>query len=749
MCPPKCQTAGIISCWYSIMPACLRKDFQEVLPALAARAEQPWKIRLLFLDRSKQGWYDMLMPADSRRYRVATLFAPDDPEMLASIRDVEDKRELFAAGLHAWAEFHGRTPLPCPPEGADPSFDTALEARWGEPLYLLIAAFVTAEAGSVDAALPMNRVELVEYAANRERDELTRRIDQGLSAVTRQVWRVLLPRMAAWNTISMGVARDRLVAACAAEAQRLGYAMDGGPGVLVDRLAELYTVNKGRIVPIRPDPVAEAFVLRVIPADAEEMDRAVHFAAAPAFAEVERPVQFLVHAAQTFGWAGGDGASRVRPAIAALQRLVDEVPYEALRAVGSVLPTASNTVLLRPISLRAYERMASRGEQRSYNIIADYAVALAENGRLDEALKHLQEVVMVHRLGASKAPQLRPLLARSLAQFGATLSDLGHHNEAAHVFRECLELYRQLENEEPGVYRADVALAARNLAVSLQNLGCFAGALEASREAVGLYRRLATEAPERFEDYLASSLDTLANIGDSVDQQDADALTVSQNAVEIRRRLARRNPDRYLSELAASLTNLSVHLSRAGHKRAALARNREAVKLYRPLASHAPAIFRKDLATSLTNFATDLNPHKPSHRKFAIEAIREAIGIRIDLAKSAPDAHLPDLAKSLSLYGTYFLLAEEYAQAGPYLAAALVFLARFALASPEAHQSLFQDIVLRYVECRQHLNPELSSQAALADLPNYTYPDEVMELLEEEDNRDDTGRTVNGNGPAN
>jgi hypothetical protein len=67
----------------------LAEDLQEALPALTRARKQPNRVRLLLLDRSKHGWYDLLKPADSRSYLVETLFAPGDPEEVHAIRDVE------------------------------------------------------------------------------------------------------------------------------------------------------------------------------------------------------------------------------------------------------------------------------------------------------------------------------------------------------------------------------------------------------------------------------------------------------------------------------------------------------------------------------------------------------------------------------------------------------------------------------------------------------------------------------------
>jgi hypothetical protein len=181
-----------------------------------------------------------------------------------------------------------------PPKGTDHSLDTALETTWGEPLYLLIAAFVAAGDGRIGPALSMHRLELVEYAAKRERDELLRRASrEGRSTTARDVWRALLPRIAAWNTVAEGLRRETLVAGCQAEAERLGYQIDGGPGIVVDRLVHLYSVHDGRILPIQPAPVAEAFVLGLMGNNPDELDRCVNFAAGPAFERVEQPVRFL------------------------------------------------------------------------------------------------------------------------------------------------------------------------------------------------------------------------------------------------------------------------------------------------------------------------------------------------------------------------------------------------------------------------------------------------------------------------
>ena len=75
------------------------------------------------------------------------------------------------------------------------------------------------------------------------------------------------------------------------------------------------------------------------------------------------------------------------------------------------------------------------------------------------------------------------------------MSNLGQQRDARPVKAEALELYRALEEAEPGRYRADLALALTNLGITVSNLGQERDARPVKAEAVELYRALEEAEP--------------------------------------------------------------------------------------------------------------------------------------------------------------------------------------------------------------------------------------------------------------
>jgi len=582
-------------------------------------------LRILLLDRLITGWYQDLLPHGGAHYGVENLW--DDAPL--DLPPYDYRRELFQEGLDTWAGRHKRKRLICPEPGVVAGFDEGLQSDvWADPLYLLIASFVAAEYERFEPALEKTRLDLVEYAARKEEAELTRR-----AAVMQGV----VSELAAINTLAGGCAMD---AAEAIAQAKLGHsagsrAIDTAVGVLDD----MYGDGRGRLMPIQPDPVAEAFVLlqwqnrrnnqRFIDRTLDDAARAANPAAV---------ATFLVRTGQTFGWiqpasqrAGEKSSLRLDVALDALARYLTSgqdlgTPEDVIR----LLPASTETVALRALRLRVIESYRKSVPDDTGLILAQ-ADALASMHRHEEATK-LLDAEMPHIDSDHQHAHALEIRANSLSALGAreqSIRDL----EAAVAIRE-----------RSGAELGDLASALSNLANRCSEAGFRESAAAYSLRAVALYRRLAAESRAHFADQLARALCSRATILHD-DGRDEESLAALEEGLGIFKDLARENRDRYQPQLGVAFLNASVSFAATGKFAEALNTSKNSVAIFRELDARLAGVFQEQLAVALRDLSAQLRQMGRSQE--ALDPAREAVEIHERLASSRPARFSRELAESL------------------------------------------------------------------------------------------------------
>lgn len=256
-----------------------------------------------------------------------------------------------------------------------------------------------------------------------------------------------------------------------------------------------------------------------------------------------------------------------------------------------------------------------------------------------------ESLVLRYRASARRQPGLhRAELASALKNLSQQLSEQGRRVEALDTITEAVELYRELAVEHPAAGRPDLARVLNNLAVRLGDAGRHEESLAAITEAVQLFRELATEDPHYYRAALGTTLNNLANRLSHLGRRE-DALAVITEAVELYQELAADQADSHRPEIARSLNNLANRFGEVGRHEEGLAAITEAVRLYRELALQRPRPYIPALASSLTNLAVRLGA--VGRREEALAALREGLEIRRVLAEARPEVYGEDLEQSL------------------------------------------------------------------------------------------------------
>ncbi len=255
--------------------------------------------------------------------------------------------------------------------------------------------------------------------------------------------------------------------------------------------------------------------------------------------------------------------------------------------------------------------------------------------RMDEARRHYEQALEICRQHESQDPGIYlPALANTLNYLGDLDRLERRMEEARRRYSEALEIHRQLVRRDP---QGDLPYLAK----TINNLGMmdrlenhpeeararFSEALESLRQLRGAGAR----------EYLPDVAFTLNNLAKTAeDEQRADeANGYLEQALEVRRQLARQEPSVYLPDVAANLEDLGAfHLNRQGFE-AAERDYEEALNVYRGLARDDPGKFLSFLADVMDNLALVEGNLKQ------IEAARayygEALAIYQKLEQENPD----------------------------------------------------------------------------------------------------------------
>ncbi|MDF1733724.1 MAG: tetratricopeptide repeat protein, partial [Minwuia sp.] len=661
----------------------------DILTDAEAAAARP--LRIFLLERTADpaiGWLQAVRGlGGGDRDAIERLFERAEPHVLPPLADMEDRRQVLSSLL----ETRGST-LSLPEPGEDDWFDRRLaELSWGgEPLFLMLAASLALREGFA-AVLALGRDDLALRIADNELE----RISNGMAATGAPDR--FCHHMAAVATLCGGLGRDQAIALSESEAEATHHTLSRGAAPFIESLLDLHGDDQGNLLPIEPDMIGEALLLKVWPGRCGPNGALVVSRLAANESRRGAVVRTVIRACQDYAIHGhleplawldelGTAAAADLPV---LLQLLNELPKQTLElrerafsltetAVDLLRPLAGTeqighvanyaTALLR-LSGRFYDlgcrEEALEAIQESVEIwraltdsrpdsfcpelagsLNNLSVCLDGLGRREEALAASEEAVKIRRdLAAAHPDAFCPELAGSLNNLSNRLGGLGRKEEALAASEEAVALYRDLAADRPDAFRPDLAGCLNNLSGCLVGLGRREKALAASEEAVEICRELAAAEPDAFRPNLAQYLSNLSSRSIIFGRQE-ETIAAIEESVEIWRGLAAARPDAFRSDLARSLNNLSNNLRMLACPEEALAASEESVVIWRALADTRPEAFHPNLAGSLINLSGCLQDI--GHPEKALLAIEESVEIWRDLAAARPDAFLPDLAMSLN-----------------------------------------------------------------------------------------------------
>lgn len=157
-------------------------------------------------------------------------------------------------------------------------------------------------------------------------------------------------------------------------------------------------------------------------------------------------------------------------------------------------------------------------------------------------------------------PKLQPEYASLLVSFSNYYfekSPKQYLKEREDLYKEYLQIYRRLAQQDSSAYAPDLSVALHNMAIFYYETQRIAESETAFKEALEIDRRLAYRNPSAYESDVAATLNNLATLCD-ITQRSSEAEAMYEEALEIRKRLAASNPSDYNTSVAVvTLGNMS------------------------------------------------------------------------------------------------------------------------------------------------------------------------------------------------
>jgi hypothetical protein len=374
-------------------------------------------LRLLLLERHADpagGWWQEAFGSGGWGARsVQALLDPAQPVALDALPTPADRHGVLVQTL----ERAGSAVRP-PPLGADPELERQLaDPSWGgEPLFLMMAALLAAQAG-FGQVLGLSRTDLALEVAGNEQDRIER------IAKAARVSPDFAFHMAAYVTLCQGLERPACIAAVQAEQQALARPSAGDPAEVAEALHKALPGRQRAIEPVLPDMIGEALVLRAWEPLADEAREYI----LRAFHQVGQPVvATLVRCVQDYAGAGQPAPLHWLSALIE----AEAADLDVLKQVANQLPPSS--LALAELAAELYQGITDRLRPRAQ----------------------------------AESDAFNPDLATSLNNLANRLSDLGRREEALAAAQEAADLYRALAAQRPDAFNPD-------LATSLGTLGFF------------------------------------------------------------------------------------------------------------------------------------------------------------------------------------------------------------------------------------------------------------------------------------
>lgn len=434
------------------------------------------------------------------------------------------------------------------------------------------------------------------------------------------------------------------------------------------------------IMPLEPDPLAEALVARELVANEELLGTAMDAGSAPQLARMllvlerasarsealrnlarrhldDRLGAVLEVSSRSEGEEAGLPAA-LGLALAALQPAAGAA--QVVDSEATLPPDPHLRVVLAALAANFHGEQASYDDpdsiRRYVNALLGLSSVLGVVGRREEAV-HPAEVAVSECRKLADAPGELGFATGHLAE---ALYTVGRGDDAVKAARESVDLLRKHAEAVGRPALPQLGEALNNLGADLLDIGEIDEAIPYLEEAAQLRRKLVRDDPEGHQRLLGS---TLSNLGNALAQAGdrRRSLETIEEAAEMYKTLREKPTPRSDREFAIVLSNMAVLLYENGRGAEARAAAQESVDVLRRLVALNRRRFLEDLGGAVANLSNRVSD--AGRVTEALALVKEAVEIYRELASWLPDRFRPELASSLNNLSVRLAAGGEFEEA--------------------------------------------------------------------------------------
>ena len=291
-----------------------------------------------------------------------------------------------------------------------------------------------------------------------------------------------------------------------------------------------------------------------------------------------------------------------------------------------------------------YEKHQEQAKQKEIRVLEELIKAAQIQFSFGEARKFYERLI-----------ELAPTSEHHF-NYAYLLQSLNDFEGAKSHYKEVLQELRELAEQNPEVYKPDVAMTLNNLGILFCDTNDFKQSQTYYEEAFQLYQELSGKNPEVYRRYVATALNNLGDLCKKL-QDLKQARSYYEEALQICRELSDQNPEAYKPYVAMTLNGLGNLLGGTNELKQARSYYEEALQLYKGFSEQNPEAYKPEVAMTLNNLGGLLK--KTNDLKQAQACYEEAIQICRNLIEKHPEAHKPKLAMALNNLTLLYLTAGE------------------------------------------------------------------------------------------
>jgi tetratricopeptide (TPR) repeat protein len=324
-------------------------------------------------------------------------------------------------------------------------------------------------------------------------------------------------------------------------------------------------------------------------------------------------------------------------------------------------------------AVRCYRTLAREDPDKYEELLADaidnFALALASNDRVEEAVSPAREAVTIRTRIADQDVSKNPALAESTSRLANILTNVWQSKPTAERTEQIVAYFRFCVSVDRTKYLSGLVGSLINLTIVYFNSQDAEGAKEIVAEALAGSGDLNRDVyVDNFDlPDLAAALSTLSKTLLSLEEYDSSA-DAARESVRHFREVLNAGHKSHLRDFADALSLYASTLTLAGRVTSSIDVFKEAIEKRRLLVKRDKPTHLHALAMCLNDLAGILSDHGASAE--AVSAAEEAVGYYRSLADRDPSYEV-GLARGLVTYGHSLVKDDKYVEAIAHLCCAM------------------------------------------------------------------------------